>query len=90
MGQIVRVYESGRAALQYDLELELPTGKLSTVNVHVLPLTNSAERATGLVIVLDDVTNEKAVRRALSRYMADDVVEDGVARSEASGARRGA
>jgi adenylate cyclase len=72
---IDRVYATGNSVSDYDVELQLEETNPS-VNLNVLPLEHHQEGAHGgLVIVLEDISEEKRVRRALVRYMAKDIVD---------------
>ncbi len=70
-----RVYASRRGMVEYDVDLRHASGADSTVNVNVLPLNDGQNRFNGLVLVLDDITNEKRVKSAFSHYLAPAVIE---------------
>ncbi len=70
-----RVYRTRRGTVEYDVDLRHPSGINSTVNVNVLPLKDGENQFNGLVLVLDDITNEKRVKSAFSRYLAPAVIE---------------
>ena len=72
---IDRVYATSNAVTDYDVELQLEKTNPS-VNLNILPLMHHEEGAhSGLVLVLEDISEEKRVRRALVRYMAKDIVD---------------
>ncbi len=72
---IDRVYATGNSVTDYDVELQLEETNPS-VNLNILPLEHHQEGAHGgLVLVLEDISEEKRVRRALVRYMAEDIVD---------------
>jgi adenylate cyclase len=72
---IDRVYATGNSVTDYDVELQLEETNPS-VNLNILPLVHHEEGADGgLVMVLDDISEEKRVRGALVRYMAKDIVD---------------
>ena len=69
------VYQSDKSAVELDVELLKASGDSSSVNVNVLPLVDGNQERQGLVVVLEDITREKRVKGALSRYMSNDIVE---------------
>ena len=52
-----------------------PLGTKSTVNADVLPLTDRDGAFKGLVVVLEDVTNERRIKRAFGHYLAPTVID---------------
>ncbi len=68
------VYANSASVMDYDVELNLPGSKPS-VNLNILPLVHHEGTHSGLVLVLEDISQEKRVRRALVRYMAKDIVD---------------
>jgi len=69
------VYATSHSVTAYDVELQLEETN-PIVNLNVLPLEHHEEGAHGgLVLVLEDISEEKRVRRALVRYMAKDIVD---------------
>ena len=68
------VYRSRQSAVQYDVELNV-RGDDHIANVNVLPLENADNMFEGLVVVVEDVTQEKRVKSTLTRYMAQEIVE---------------
>ena len=71
---IDRVYANSNPVMDFDVELSLGESNPS-VNLNILPLVHHDETHSGLVLVLEDITQEKRVRRALARYMAKDIVD---------------
>lgn len=71
---ISRVYTTQSPVLDYDVELDIQAKKHS-VNLSFLPLVNHKGDHEGLVLVFEDITQEKRVRGTLVRYMAKDIVE---------------
>ena len=71
---IDRVYANSDSVMDYDVELNLQ-GKKPSVNLNILPLVQHEGTESGLVLVLEDISQEKRVRRALVRYMAKDIVD---------------
>ena len=69
------VYQSDKSAVELDVELLKVAGDASSVNINVLPLFDAEKEKQGLVVVLEDITREKRVKGALSRYMSNDIVE---------------
>ena len=72
---IKRVHESRASVVEYDVDLHLDNGVASTVNLNVLPLTDGEDAFQGVVVVLEDITNEKRVKSAFSHYLAPAVIE---------------
>ncbi|MFB3068950.1 MAG: adenylate/guanylate cyclase domain-containing protein, partial [Acidobacteriota bacterium] len=68
------VYANSDSVMDYDVELNLQGSKPS-VNLNILPLVQHEGTHSGLVLVLEDISQEKRVRRALVRYMAKDIVD---------------
>jgi len=75
ISMLQNVYQSDKSLIELDQELHKPSGHSNSVNVNVLPLIDSEEGKQGLVVVLEDITQEKRVKGALSRYMSNDIVE---------------
>jgi adenylate cyclase len=72
---IDQVYESHRAAVDYDVDLTVPNGRESSVNLNIVPLVGHKGDHQGLVAVLEDISREKRVKGTLTRYMSKDIVE---------------
>lgn len=72
VGGVASKHES---VVDYDVPFRAPTGAEHTLNVNVLPLTDHEGEHQGLVVVLEDITQEKRVKSTLTRYMAKDIVE---------------
>src|SRR6185369_5231340 len=70
---VERVRESGLAYLAYDLDCTTLKGKRVSVNVNVVPLRGRQGEHEGVVVVLEDITQEKRVKGSLSRVMAKEV-----------------
>jgi len=78
--QINRVYEGEYSLMEYDLKLTFSGEKVRFANINIVPLINpDIEKkkmgGTGLVIVIEDITEEKRIKSTLTRYMAKDIVE---------------
>ena len=69
-----RVYQTRSDVAEYDIELVNHRGG-ATVNVSVVPLTDAESNFQGLVLVLEDITNEKRVKSAFSHYLAPAVID---------------
>jgi len=65
----------GRPLADYDLDLVLHDGRHHTVNVNFFSLTDSHEQRKGVVLVFEDVSQEKRLKSTLTRYMSRDIVE---------------
>jgi adenylate cyclase len=72
---VERVRQSGMAYLAYDLDCATLRGKRVSLNVNVVPLRGRQGEHEGVVVVLEDITQEKRVKGSLSRVMAKEVVE---------------
>ncbi|MCI0529299.1 MAG: GAF domain-containing protein, partial [Nitrospira sp.] len=73
--RVEEVYTDHQARADYDLDLVLPDDQEHSLNLNFLPLLNHKETYQGLVIVLEDISREKRVKSALTRYMSKDVAE---------------
>ena len=72
---VERVYTNEHSVAQYDVVLrELGAGE-RIVNANALLLSDSDDQFQGVVLVLEDVTQEKRIKSTLTRYMAKDIVE---------------
>ena len=74
MDKIRRVGESRTAEVTMDAELFCGGGRIS-VHVSTLPLTSHEGKKLGTMIMLDDVTSEKRMRAAFSRYMNREIAD---------------
>jgi len=61
--------------VDYDIELNLPENRKSSVNINFVPLMDHQGNYRGLVLVFEDITREKRIKSTLTRYMAKDLVE---------------
>ncbi len=68
------VYAHRRSTVQFNVVILLDEQE-STANINVLPLADADDVFQGLVIVIEDVTSETRIKSALTRYMAQDIVE---------------
>ena len=74
LGHIERVYSTRRQVMDDDVELEFEGSRFS-VNLNILPLIDQRNNQGGLVIVLEDISQEKRVRNTLTRYLEKDIVD---------------
>jgi adenylate cyclase len=72
---IDHVLETRNMDLVMDTELILHDGSQVSVNVTVVPLINIKPELIGVMLVLDDITQEKRIKRTLTRYMTKEVAE---------------
>ena len=72
---IQRVHADHKPLVDYGIEVQLPTGKIHTLNINIAPLIDVNMEQKGLVVVLEDITREKQMKSTLVRYMAKDIVE---------------
>ncbi|MEW5725992.1 MAG: adenylate/guanylate cyclase domain-containing protein, partial [Thermodesulfobacteriota bacterium] len=75
LGLVNFVHDQGRAVVDYDLDLILPSGRRHAVNINFVPLIDPNAEYQGLVLVFEDVTREKRLKGTLTRYMAKDIVD---------------
>ena len=71
---VARVYEDPKPvfAAEYDFRMG---DRTVSANYSVVPLLNFEHVQTGVVVVLDDITQEKRVKATLGRYMAPALAE---------------
>lgn len=69
------VYSTGLPMVNYDVEVLVAQDAQHVLNVNIAPLLDSASEKKGLVLVLEDITKEKRMKRTLVRYMAKDIVD---------------
>ena len=72
---IEQVYTAHHAVVDYDIDLVLPSARKHTVNLNFLPLQDHKGGYQGVILIFEDITQEKRVKSTLTRYMAKDVVE---------------
>ncbi|MBW1801392.1 MAG: GAF domain-containing protein [Deltaproteobacteria bacterium] len=70
-----QVYELKRSLVDYDVSLSLPGGKKYSLNVNIVPLRGKTNEGNGIVLVFEDISQEKHLKGTLTRYMAKDIVE---------------
>lgn len=70
-----QVGSSGRTVSAMDTELVLERGPAVSVNATALSLHNAHKQPIGFLLVIEDVTREKRLRSAMSRYLSHAVVE---------------
>jgi adenylate cyclase len=75
IGHVERVRASGHAYLAYDLDCATLKGRRVSLNVNVVPLRGRQGEHEGVVVVLEDITQEKRVKSSLSRVMSKEVAE---------------
>ena len=74
-GLVGRVYDTDRAVLDYDVDVDFGGERASSVNINVVPLRDQENERRGAVMVIEDITQEKRVKTTLTRYMAKDIVD---------------
>jgi adenylate cyclase len=76
-----QVNATGEPVLTLDSEIALGEGRSISVNLSSVPLIDLNDQSIGAMFVLEDITSEKRLRGAMSRYMtkevADRVLESG-------------
>jgi len=69
------VYSSGSSLMDYDVKMTSSNDNIHFININIVPLINPVNENKGLVIVIEDITSEKRMKKALVRYMAEDIVD---------------
>jgi len=69
-----RVCETNEPDIAVDAEIQAE-GETVSVNVTVLPLSAGEEETLGVMVMLEDISNEKRVKSTLSRYMDPDIAD---------------
>ena len=69
-----RVCETNEPDIAVDAEIQAE-GETVSVNVTVLPLSANEEETLGVMVMLEDISNEKRVKSTLSRYMDPDIAD---------------
>lgn len=69
-----RVCETNEPDITVDAEI-VADGETVSVNVTVLPLSAGEEETLGVMVMLEDISNEKRVKSTLSRYMDPDIAD---------------
>lgn len=72
--KIEQVYASGLAVSEYDCPLRFKATE-RCVNINCQPLLDAKGRQKGQVIILEDISMEKRIKSALTRYMAKDIAD---------------
>jgi len=75
MEKINKVMTTGNLEQTMDADLLLPGGKTVPVNLTVVPLPNADVKLAGVLVVLEDITNEQRLRTAIARYMTKEVAD---------------
>ncbi len=73
--RVERVLASGKTDLSLDAEIAQAGDRTAYVNFSGVPLHNTKQEPMGALVVVEDVTKEKRLRGALSRYMPKEVAE---------------
>jgi len=75
MEKINKVMTTGNLEQTMDADLLLPGGKTVPVNLTIVPLPNADVKLAGVLVVLEDITNEQRLRTAIARYMTKEVAD---------------
>ncbi len=75
INHIEKVYSTHRTLVDYNVIMALPHGQNYSVNLNFAPLIGYKDDYQGLVLVFEDVTEEKRLRSTLTRYMSRDVMD---------------
>jgi adenylate cyclase len=65
-----------------DVDVRTYTGKTISANVSVVPLVGEAEAAAGLLILIEDISEEKRLEGAMRRFMTQKVVDQVLQRQD--------
>ncbi len=72
---IKNVLATGKTHMAMDAEVAVLPEKTASVNLTDVPLVNVQQEPIGAMVVVEDITTEKRLRGALSRYMPKEVAE---------------
>jgi adenylate cyclase len=75
MKKIHKVMATGKREQTMDTDLLLPNGKAVPVNLTIVALPNADTDLAGVLVVLEDITNEQRLRTAIARYMTKEVAD---------------
>ncbi len=75
MDKIDSVMATGKIENTMDADLVLLDGSSVPVNLTVVPLINTDVTWGGVLVVLEDITNEQRLRGAIARYMTKEVAD---------------
>jgi len=75
MEKINKVMATGTLEQTMDTDLILPDGTTVPVNLTIVPLPNADVKLAGVLVVLEDITNEQRLRSAIARYMTKEVAD---------------
>lgn len=73
--RIRRAFESNQPVSVDDFEVRMQDGNMHSLNINILPLWNLKGEIQGVVVVFEDISREKRIKGALTRYMSRDIVE---------------
>ena len=74
LGHVERVCSTRKQIMDDDVELELQEKKFS-VNLNMFPLIDHRSDQDGLVLVMEDISQEKRIRNTLTRYLEKEIVD---------------
>jgi adenylate cyclase len=75
MAAIARAAESGEAQTEYELPYSAPSENVSTVNLSAVPLRDGRQQPLGVVLVIEDISEQRRLMGTLSRVVSRDVAE---------------
>jgi adenylate cyclase len=75
IAHIDTLYASHCSTVEYDVDILLPGNRKHVINLNFVPLIGHTGGYKGVVLVFEDVSREKRMKRTLTRYMAKDIVE---------------
>ncbi|MBF0135695.1 MAG: PAS domain S-box protein [Magnetococcus sp. DMHC-1] len=74
--RIDRLLEMGKVEDVTEKNLITKSGKIISINLSTVPMLGLDGRLIGGLLVFDDISREKRVKNALSRYMPSQVIDD--------------
>ncbi|MBF0224036.1 MAG: GAF domain-containing protein [Desulfobacterales bacterium] len=74
LNKINKVYESNTPIADYDIDVMVDNKQLF-FNINFFPLIDNKGLRKGLVLIFDDISPEKKIKRTLTRYMEKDIVD---------------
>jgi adenylate cyclase len=72
---IAHVISTGEPYLAMDAEFAVSGGERVNVNLTVVPLMNIKKDSIGVMLVFEDITQEKRLKSTMARYMTKEVAE---------------
>ncbi len=84
MASIDKIAATGAPDVIVDAEAHLEGDRTAPVNMTAVPLIDVAEQTIGCMLVFEDISREKRIKGAMSRYMSRQLVDELVEAGEAA------